>query len=160
MISLRVAVLAMAVSSPAWAESHAIAIRNGASEMITGIHMAPPGSGKPGDNRLRSQLPNGAEARISYSTGCRADIRIDYASGRTEDHPDVDLCGEGKLTAGSGGVAGPTGAPSPPSGRTGTGTVHTAAAKPGATPTLAQAPPPVVPPWTGRSITKRFGGMD
>lgn len=135
----------------AWADTHTVTIRNGTAETIRAITFGD------GESRLRRELPPGAEARITYSTSCRTDIRIAYASGRTEDHAGVEACSDPRITAGQDGVAGPPqdapaatpkAAPGP----------KVAAASPAVTPVKAQ--PPLVPPWTGKSITKRFGGLD
>ena len=143
----------------ALADTHSVTIRNNGGETIRGIYF-----GSASDSRLRRELPQGAEARITYSTSCRADIRIAYASGRTEDHPGVDVCSDPRIVAGQDGTAGPTMA-SPLPATSATRSPADAKAAPGqaAAKTVAlpaKAPPPVVPPWTGKSITKRFGGMD
>ncbi len=144
--------------APALAHAGSVTVRNGSGETISGIHMAPSGSGAVGENRMRSQLPPGAEARITYSTGCQADVRIAYASGRTEVFAGLDVCVDARVVAGSGGVAGPAMAP-------GASSPAPAPARPGggSAPAVAQpakAPQPAVPPWTGRSLTRRFGGME
>ena len=141
----------------AWADTHSVTIRNGGGETIRGIYF-----GSAPDSRLRRELPPGAEARITYSTSCRADIRISYASGRTEDHPGIDVCSDPRLVAGQDGTAGPMMAvPAQPSTRPADPRASGPAASPAkAVTTPAKAPPPMVPPWTGKSITKRFGGMD
>ena len=144
--------LVLLMSSPAWADSHGVTVQNATGETIRSIQIAPtPGAG---ENRLRSQLPPGASGRIAYSTGCQATLRIGYESGRTEDHAGLDICSDPRVIAGTDGVAGPataaTALPRPASN----------ALKPVAATKVELAPPPVVPPWTGRSITKRFGGMD
>ena len=143
---------------PGLANAGSVTVRNGTSETIRGIHMAPAGSGSVGDNRMRSQLPPGAEARITYSTGCRADVRLAFASGRTEDHPGVDVCADSRITAGQEGTAGPAMAAASPAAPSTRATPASATTPISAS--LRRAPPPVVPPWTGRSITRRFGGMD
>ena len=102
---IRPALLMLVMTAPAWAGS--VSVRNGTGETMTGVQMAPAGSGQAGDNRLRSTLPPGAEGRFTYSTGCRADVRLAFAGGRTEDHRDVDVCGEARIVAGVAGVAGP-----------------------------------------------------
>ena len=149
------AVLAL-LPAAALADTHALGIRNGGGEAVTGVYMSAPGSGSPGANRLMSRLPPGAEGTFTYSTGCRADVRIAYAGGRSEDHADVDVCGGGKLVAGQDGTAGP--AMPPTTAKAASGKPITKAAT--TTATVVKAPPPVVPPWTGKSITKRFGGME
>lgn len=147
--------LALLLLAPtlAQAEGHGITVKNSQGETIRGIHIAPAGSGSAGENRLRSQLPAGAEARISYNTGCRADIRLNFDNGRTEDHKDVDVCTDPRIIAGQEGVAGPAMTP------TARGAAGPAARTPAPTATQV-AKGPVVPPWTGHSITKRFGGLD
>ena len=137
-------------AASARAEPHAVTIRNGAGETISGIYF-----GADHSSRLRSTLPPGAIARITYSTGCTATVRIAYASGRTELHPGVEVCADPAITAGQGGDTGPPMAAAS----------RQATVKSGAKPTLAAATPakpalPAVPPWSGRSITKRFGGLD
>ncbi len=139
------------------AETHAVTIRNGADETIRSVGMAPAGQGKVGPNRMQSQLPPGAAARITYSTGCRADIRLGYASGRTEDHLDVDVCSEPRITAGQDGVAG---LDSPPSATRASISTAPVSASRRSAPAIAKPSLPAVPPWTGKSITKRFGGLD
>ena len=152
---MRALLLAMVLAAgPAWADGGGVTIQNGTGDTIRVIQISPtPGSG---ENRLRSQLPPGASGRIGYSTGCQANVRIGYESGRTEDHANVDMCANARVVAGTDGVAGPAGAatsasaPSRPAA---------SAVKPVAT-KVELAPPPVVPAWTGKSITKRFGGME
>ena len=146
---MRAALLLALLATPALADSHAVIVRNGTSEIVRDIRMGPVG-GAVGENRMRSQLPPGAEARISYSTACRADLRLVFAGGRTEDHHDIDVCGDTRVVAGQEGVAGPA-QPAHATGSTGRPATPVAA--------ITQPPPPV-PPWTGHSITKRFGGMD
>ena len=153
--------LALACAGPGWVEAaradgHGITVTNGTAETIRSIQIAPVPGG--GENRLRSQLPPGASGRIAYNTGCTASIRLGFEGGRTEDHVNVDVCSDPTVVAGREGVAGPAGAPIPAStpnnpapARTGGKTVAAA---------IPLAPAPVVPPWTGRSITKRFGGME
>ena len=133
--------------APAAAAAGSVTVRNGTSEVLAGIHMAPAGAASPGANRMNAHLPPGAEARIAYSTGCRADVRLAFISGRTEDHRDIDVCTDSRITAGQSGVSGPAIA----AGR--------APRNKATTPVVAKALP-AVPPWTGRSITRRFGGMD
>ncbi len=155
MRALAFACLAASMFLPgqARADGHGVTVQNGTNETIRSIQISPsPGSG---ENRLRSQLPPGASGRIGYSTGCQANVRIGFESGRTEDHPDVDTCSEPRVIAGTAGVAGPTGAPA-----AGAGSTRTPAVKPVSASAVKLAPAPVVPPWTGRSITKRFGGME
>lgn len=151
------AALMMVLPEAAQAETHTLSIRNGGSEAVVGVYMALPGSGSMGANRLRSQLPPGIEGPFTFSTGCRADVRLAYASGRSEDHRDVDMCAGARVVAGQDGVVGPAVAAvgAAPKGENikGTKVVEGVA-------TPVKAPPPVVPPWTGKSITKRFGGMD
>ena len=139
-------------AAPAWAGS--VTVVNGGSETIRQIIISP--SLGTGENRLRSTLPPGAQARIGYSTGCQAAVRLVYDSGRSEDFAAVDPCTDASVRSGpGGGVAGPVvaaGSPAKPAAATPASA--TAASLP------AKAPPPVVPPWTGKSITKRFGGME
>ena len=149
---------ALLLASPALAGS--VTVMNGGGETIRQIIIAPAlGSG---DNRLRSNLPPGAQARIGYSTGCQAAVRVVYDSGRSEDFASVDPCTDPHITSGSGGgTAGPVVAAAPGTKPAAT-QVGAKTAAPGTTASSmpVKAPPPVVPPWTGKSITKRFGGMD
>lgn len=155
----------LVVPGVARAETHSVMIRNGVGEAVVGVYMSAPGSGSVGGNRLMSQLPPGAEGPFTYSSGCRADVRLAFAGGRSEDHPDVDVCGGARVVAGQSGTAGPA-----MSGVAGPGVAGPGAAGPRApegkgkkgasVATPVMAPPPVVPPWTGKSITKKFGGME
>ena len=152
---LLLAPLLLLAAGPAWADGHGVTIQNATGETIRSIQISvTPGSG---ENRLRSQLPPGASGRIAYSTGCQANVRIGYESGRTEDHANVDICSEPRVVAGTDGVAGPMAAASSAPSRP--ASAAQSPVKPVAN-KVELAPPPVVPPWTGKSITKRFGGMD
>ena len=145
----------------AGAETHTLSIRNGSGEAVVGVYMSAPGSGSVGANRLQSQLPPGAEGPFTYSTGCRADVRLAYAGGRSEDHADVDVCGGARVVAGQNGAAGPAMAGGAAPARVPAGGGADAKGKKGVgLATVVTAPPPVVPPWTGKSITKKFGGME
>src|SRR3954451_19869336 len=96
---------ALVLPGLAVAEGRGVTIVNGSSETLREIFIAPAGSGGSGgagENRLRSSLPSGAQARIGYSTGCRADIRVVFDSGKAEDFADQDACSELRLTAGQG----------------------------------------------------------
>lgn len=153
---------------PAWTNSawaNSVTVVNGGTDTIRQIIIgATPGSG---DNRLRSVLPPGAQARITYSTGCQATVRLVYDSGRSEDFAGIDPCTDPRITAGAGTASAQAGTQAGTQGPT-----QAAATKPAATPSKStksgatqaslpvKAPPPVVPPWTGKSITKRFGGME
>ena len=132
----------------AWAEAHAITVVNHAGATIRSIQIGPAGAGSFGANRLRSQLPPNAEARIGYSVGCPADLRLGFDDGRVEDHLGLDACSDPRVLSGGAATAGaaPRRAAVPK---------HEAAAVP-----VARAAPVTVPPWSGRSITKRFGGLD
>lgn len=154
MIRTAVLLLATALAPPALAESHGVTVQNGTSETIRLIQIAPTPGG--GDNRLRSTLPPGASGKIVYSTGCIATLRIGYDSGRTEDHANIDVCTDPRVVAGTDGVAGPPGQP----GAAPVAKLPSAKSTTVASTLPAKAPPPVVPPWTGKSITKRFGGME
>lgn len=127
----------------AWAEAHAITVVNHAGATIQSIQVAPAGAASFGANRLRSQLPPSAEARIGYSAGCPADLRLGFDDGRTEDHPGLDACSDPHVVV-AGAAPGRAAAPK-----------HQAVAVP-----VARAAPVTVPPWSGHSITKRFGGLD
>ena len=149
------AATAAAAAGPALAEGHGVTVQNGTSETIRAIIISP--TAGTGDNRLRSTLPPGASGRLTYNTGCQANIRIGFESGRTEDHPNVDICSDPRIVAGTQGVAGPMLSPVAMPSATGPATP---ASKTNATQSVVVAPRPAVPPWTGKSITKRFGGMD
>ena len=116
---------------------------------IRSIQIGPAGAGSLGANRLRSQLPPNAEARIGYSMGCPADLRLGFDDGRTEDHLGLDACSDPHVLTGSTEVA----AGAAP--HRATAPKHQAAAIP-----VARIAPVTVPPWSGHSITKRFGGLD
>ncbi len=151
----RIFPLLLLAAGPALADSHSVTVVNSGIETIRRIEI-----GAGGDNRLRGQVPPGAQARITYSTGCQADVRIGYDSGRSESFTGVDVCSDPRIATGQGVLGGSAVLSSGGSASTGRAAP---AGKPGATTasTLpAKAPPPVVPPWTGKSITKRFGGMD
>ncbi len=133
----------------AWADPHAITVVNHAGATIRSIQIGPAGDGSLGANRLRSQLPPNAEARIGYSAGCPADLRLGFEDGRTEDHLGLDACSDPHvLTGSSAATAGPA------AGRA-AAPKRQAAAVP-----VARAAPVAMPPWSGHSITKRFGGLD
>ena len=142
------AALATVACPAAFAETHYVTIRNGADETIRSVAMATAGSGRIGANRLSSRhLPPGAAARIAYSQGCMADIQIGYASGKIEKHPGVEICSDPRITTGNGIVEDAS-------------KRSAARGKPAAsTPGFVKPPLPSVPPWTGKSIIKRFGGM-
>jgi hypothetical protein len=133
----------------AWAEAHAITVVNHAAGTIRSIQIAPAGAASFGANRLRSQLPPNAEARIGYGTGCPADLRLGFDDGRIEDHLGLDACSNPHVLTGSNAAVAANLAPS----RAATPKRQTAAS-------ATQAAPVAVPPWSGRSITKRFGGLD
>ncbi len=132
----------------AWAEAHGITVVNHAADTIRSIQIAPAGSTSFGVNRLRSQLPPSAEARIGYSAGCPVDLRLGFDGGRVEDHRDLDACANPHVVTGNAATTKASPAPAKP----------VAAAKHKTNASVAQATP--VTPWTGHSITKRFGGMD
>ena len=138
----------------ALAEGRGVTVVNGGSDTVREIRIAPAGAASPGENRLRSQLPPRAQARIGYSSGCRVDVRLGFDGGRTEQFLDQDACADLRITAG----AGAPGGPMPSAGHAAAS--HAAAKKPGKD-SKAFTPAAVeVPPWTGRSITKKFGGMN
>ncbi len=150
---------ALAGAAPAYAQSRGVTVLNAGGETIRSIQIGPTGGG---ENRLRSTLPPGAQARIGYGSGaCTATVRLGYESGRTEDHA-VDACTDARVVAGQG-QAGPSGAASaaasPPAPAL-TPTRAKSGSKADTIPTVAKEPPPPVPPWTGKSITKKFGGLD
>lgn len=149
------ALLFVLLPAVAAAEGRGVTVVNGGGETIRRIQISPAGSGAHGENRLRSTLPPGAQARIGYSTGCRVDVRLGFESGRAEEFLDQDACAELRVTAGSG-AAGAVAAAVPAPARTGAGPKKGKQSK-------AEPFVPVkieVPPWTGRSITRKFGGLD
>lgn len=141
-VLLAVSPLGLALPGIAWAEAHAITVVNHAAGTIRSIQIAPAGAASFGANRLSSQLPPNAAARIGYSTGCPADLRLGFDDGRIEDHLGLDACSDPQVLTGS----------SAP-GRASVSKHQVAA------PAVRTAPVEV-PPWSGRSITKRFGGLD
>lgn len=151
-LSLLAAPLLVTPLRQAHAEGHSVTVVNSSRETIRRIEIGT------SDNRLRSSLPPGAQAAITYSTGCQADVRLAYDTGRTETFTAVDVCSNPRIASGQGVVGtGPV-----PSEATASPPASSKPGKPGAPllATPAKAPPPVVPPWTGKSITKRFGGME
>ncbi len=160
-LAFAVLIPVVAVSGPALADSHAVTVQNGTTDTIRSIVISP--TAGTGESRLRSTLPPGAMARLTYSTGCQANVRIGYDNGRTEDHPGIDICSDPRIVAGTEGVAGPAVAATAPANQVSSKALASSKTQ-SASKTLAAspvvAPPPTVPPWTGKSITKRFGGMD
>lgn len=148
-VLLAVSPLGLALPGIAWAEAHAITVVNHAAGTIRSIQIAPAGAASFGANRLRSQLPPNAAARIGYSTGCPADLRLGFDDGRIEDHLDLDACSDPQVLTGS---SAPVAAGATP-GRASVSKHQVAA------PAMRTAPVEV-PPWSGHSITKRFGGLD
>jgi len=136
---------------PSQAETHGIIVLNRTRDTIRRIQIAPAGATSLGENRLRSQLPPNAEARIGYSTGCAVDVRLGFDSGRVETYLRLDACSNSRVLAGDG----TTVVSYPGPARTVEPASKIQAASPA--PPIALAP---VPPWTGHSITKRFGGLD
>ncbi len=131
------------------AAAHAPPVATPAGATTPRIQIGPAGAGFLGANRLRSQLLPNAEARIGYSMGCPADLRLGFDDGRTEDHLGLDACSDPHVLTGST-VATAGAAPS-----------RAAAPKRQATAVpVVRAAPVAVPPWSGHSITKRFGGLD
>ena len=141
------ALLLLARPTAAWADSHTVAIVNGGSATIREIHIAPAGSGL-GANRLRSTLPPHATADITYSTGCRATVTLNLDDGRSESFADQDVCAGLRIVSGQG--AGSIGVAE---------TGHTAKSKTAAVLPAFQ-PAHINVPWTGRSITHKFGGLN
>lgn len=76
------------------AETHGSTVMNRSGDTLRSIQIAPAGATSYGVNRLRSQLPPGAEARISYSAGCPVDLRLGFDGGRVEDRRDLDACAQ------------------------------------------------------------------
>ncbi len=150
--------LLLLLAAPAWAGS--VTVVNNGGETIRRIEITPTGAS--GENRLRSVLPNGATAQIGYGGGCQAIVRLGYESGRTEEFGVVDPCNGARVVSGSGVAAAPIPTNAPTTSGTTTVSARAAPAKPVSPVAVApvKAPPPEVPAWTGRSITKRFGGLD
>lgn len=146
-VSLGIALL----PGPSQAETHGITVLNHSRDTIRRIQIAPSGATSPGENRLQSQLPPNAEARIGYSTGCAVDVSLGFDGGRVEKHLRLDACSNSRVLAGDG----TTGVSYPGPARTGEPASKIQAGSPA--PPIALVP---VPPWTGHSITKRFGGLD
>jgi hypothetical protein len=145
--------LALTLPGLAFAEGQGVTVVNGTGETLRKIYISPVGSASYGENRLRSSLPARAQARIGYSTGCRADVRLTFDSGRTEEFLDQDACSDLRVTAGHGVT---TTSVSPPAPAPADAKRGKAAQKPNTfVPVTVE-----VPPWTGRSITKKFGGLD
>lgn len=135
------------------ADGRGVLVLNHSAETIRQIHIAPAGSASPGENRLRSQLPPGAQARIGFSSGCTVDVRLGFDGGRTEEFLGRDACGDTPVVAGQGAAGATASVP----------VEHAAATAPahGKAPIAPMlAAKVVVPPWHGHSITKKFGGLD
>ena len=159
--------------SLALAEGRAVTVVNRSSETIRRIMIVPSGSAATGENRLRSQVPPNAEARIGYSSGCKVDVRLGFDNGRVEEFLNQDACADARVTTGQGEAAGAATASAVSAGSAGAsaGTSRAVSDKPGAKAQPGKnarnaaaatpfAKPETVPPWTGRSITRRFGGME
>lgn len=147
---MRLLPVLLVVPSLALAEGRGVTVLNGAGDTIREIHISPAGSSVHGPNRLRSTLPPKARAHIGYSTGCRADIRLGF-DGRTEEFLDQDTCSDLLVTAGQGATAASASRSAKSAGQ---------GAKQGQTAAVFKPAPVEVPPWTGRSITKKFGGLN
>ena len=109
---LAIQLLAILLPGAAWADSRAVTVVNRSGETIRRIMISPAGAASPGENRLRSQVPPNAEARIAYSTGCKVDVRLGYDSGRTEEFLGEDACADLRVTAGQGAASSVASAPS------------------------------------------------
>lgn len=148
-VLLAVLPLGLALPGTAWAEAHVVTVVNHAAGTIRSIQIAPAGAVSFGANRLRSLLPPNAEARIGYSAGCPADLRLGFDDGRIEDHLGLDTCSDPRVLTGSGAPVAASAGPS-----------RAAASRHQVAAPVARIVPVEVPPWSGRSITKRFGGLD
>lgn len=148
------AAVALMVPAAAWADGGGIVVVNRTASTIRSIQMTPAGSSAAGVNRLRSRLPPGAQGRIAFSGGCRADVRLGFDDGRTEEFRNQDACAEARIVTGDGPAeaAAPGSAPARPT--------ELRRQRPGASGKTVLPAKAEVPPWTGHSITKRFGGLD
>ncbi len=136
--------LGLCAAGPAWAETHYITVVNGGTETIRRVQIAPAGTDGGGSNRLQSQLPPAATARISYSTGCAVDVQVFFDSGSTQTQKNVDACADPTLSFTMAGAA--------------TDSTDPAQAPSADSPAQAgPAPPPALEPWRGRSILKKLG---
>lgn len=140
-------VLLCLVASAASAESRSVTFVNQSSGTVREIYIDDAAGKAAGGNRLRSTVPPNARASITYSQGCRANVRVVLDDRTVREYRDTDVCSQAYfVVTGTGG----TFVARPASNR---GTPAAAGATPGTTGT---APPPEPVPWTGRSITKKL----
>lgn len=164
--SLLYAAVLCATASPATAQTRTVTVTNQSSATVREIHIDDAEGKAPGGNRLRSRLPPNTRASITYSQGCRADVRIVLDDRTTQEHRGADVCARSAFA-----VTGGAASAAPPVGRQGSDTAAGASrgtsrsvsssassGPPGAATTRGHgaAPPPEPVPWTGRSITKRL----
>lgn len=129
------------------AQSRTVTFVNQSSGTVREIYIDDATGKVVGGNRLRSTLPPNARAAITYSQGCRANVRVVLDDRTVREYRDTDVCTQAYfVVTGTGGtfVARTSG---------GRGTPAAAGAAPG---TTGVEPPPELGPWTGRSITKRL----
>lgn len=129
------------------AESRTVTFVNQSSGTVREIYVDDAAGKAAGGNRLRSTLPPNARAAITYSQGCRANVRVVLDDRTAREYRDTDVCTQAYfVVTGTGGtfVARTSG---------GRGTAAAAGMTPG---TTGVEPPPELGPWTGRSITKRL----
>lgn len=165
--------LPLLASVPALArETHVVVVRNHSDAAVVRLQVDDV-TRPSGGNRLRGRVPPGAQASITYSQGCAAEVRIGFDNGREETRrvdacrgPVVDL--DGHQGSGHQRQATPERPVRSEATRrvpTRSATVREASDRSLPAPagnSRAAAPPAVAPrpepePWHGRSITKKLG---
>lgn len=135
--------------STASAQSRTVTFVNQSSGTVREIYIDDAAGKAAGGNRLRSTLPPNARAAITYSQGCRANVRVVLDDRTVREYRDTDVCTQAYfVVTGTGGTF-----VARPSGGRGTSAGPGATAAPG---TTGVEPPPELGPWTGRSITKKL----
>lgn len=157
--SLLCAAVLCATASRASAQTRTVTVTNESSATVREIYIDDAEGKAPGGNRLRGRLPPNTRASITYSQGCRANVRIVLDDRTTQEHRGADVCARSAFAVTGGGAV----STAPPAGRqrsaSPAGVSRSAASgSPGARATRGDgaASPPEPVPWTGRSITKKL----
>ena len=157
-VTLRATLVAVlwTATSAASAQTRTVMVTNQSSATVREIYIDDAEGKAPGGNRLRNTLPPNARASITYSQGCRANVRIVLDDRTVQEHRGADVCAQSAFAVTGGQAARPP-------GQRGSGAAASASrvAPPGASGAGAArggsaAPPPEPVPWTGRSITKKL----
>lgn len=136
--------LLLLAAAPTLAQSRTVTFSNQSSGSVREIHIDAAEARASAGNRLRNSLPPNARASITYSQGCRANVRIVLDAGAAQEHRDTDVCVQPNFVVTGRGAA--SAAPRQEPGAVKAGTSHGQGA----------AAPPEAVPWTGRSITKKL----